>query len=85
MNQLPEIEVLESEEFWSQRAIDTPEEVLEELKRLKQQQPDPDVNQQSTASALPIPKNKYNEKESPHEHIKTNARPVASPACQQAV
>ncbi len=45
MNQLPEIEVLESEEFWSQRAIDTPDEVLEELKKLKQQQSDPDVNQ----------------------------------------
>ncbi len=45
MNQLPEIEVLESEEFWSQRAIDTPEVVLQEIQRLKQQQPDPDVNQ----------------------------------------
>jgi hypothetical protein len=43
------------------------------------------VRQIDTASALPIPKNKYNEKESPHEHIKTNARPVASPACKQAV
>ena len=73
MNQLPEIPVLEAEEMWSQRVIDTPEEVLEELKKLKQQQPKPDVNQQSTASALPISKNKYNEKESLHEHIKTNA------------
>ncbi len=45
MNQLPEIEVLESEEFWSQRAIDTPEVVLQEIQRLKQQQPDPDVKQ----------------------------------------
>ncbi len=45
MNQLPEIEVLESEEFWSQRAIDTPEVVLEELKKLKEQQQTPDVNQ----------------------------------------
>ena len=45
MNQLPEIPVLETEEMWSQRAIDTPEEVLEELNKLKQQQPDPDVNQ----------------------------------------
>ncbi len=45
MNQLPEIEVLESEEFWSQRAIDTPDEVLEELKKLKEQQQTPDVNQ----------------------------------------
>jgi hypothetical protein len=45
MNQLPEIEVLDSEEFWSQRAIDTPEVVLEELKKLKEQQPKPDVNQ----------------------------------------
>ncbi len=45
MNQLPEIPVLETEEFWTQRAIDTPEEVLEELKILKEQQPKPDVNQ----------------------------------------
>ena len=45
MNQLPEIPVLETEEMWSQRAIDTQEEVLEELKKLKQQQPKPDVNQ----------------------------------------
>ncbi len=45
MNQLPEIPVLEAEEMWSQRAIDTPEVVLQEIQRLKQQQPDPDVNQ----------------------------------------
>ncbi len=45
MNQLPEIPVLETEEMWSQRAIDTPEEVLEELKKLKEQQPKPDVYQ----------------------------------------
>jgi hypothetical protein len=45
MNQLPEIPVLETDEMWSQRAIDTPEEVLEELKKLKQQQPKPDVYQ----------------------------------------
>ncbi len=45
MNQLPEIPVLETEEMWSQRAIDTPEVVLEELKILKEQQPKPDVNQ----------------------------------------
>ena len=35
MNQLPEIEVLETEEMWSQRAIDTPDEVLDELQKLK--------------------------------------------------
>ncbi len=29
--------------------------------------------------------NKYNEKESSHEHSKTNARPVATSACQQAI
>ena len=45
MNQLPEIEVLETEEMWSQRTIDAPVEVLEELKRLKEQQPEPDVSQ----------------------------------------
>jgi hypothetical protein len=45
MNQLPEIPVLEAEEMWSQRAIYTPEEVLEELKKLKEQQPHPDVKQ----------------------------------------
>lgn len=45
MNQLPEIPLIESEEFWSQRAIDTPEEVLEELNKLKEQQPKPDVYQ----------------------------------------
>ncbi len=45
MNQLPEIPVLETEEFWTQRAIDTPEEVLEELNKLKEQQPKPDVKQ----------------------------------------
>ncbi len=45
MNQLPEIPVLETEEMWSQRAIDTPQMVLEELKKLKQQQPKPDVYQ----------------------------------------
>ena len=42
MNQLPEIEVLETEEMWSQRAIDEPDEVLEELQKLKEQRP---VNQ----------------------------------------
>jgi hypothetical protein len=45
MNQLPEIPVLETEEMWSQRAIDTPEVVLQELNKLKEQQPDPDVYQ----------------------------------------
>ncbi len=45
MNQLPEIPVLETEEMWSQRAIDTPEVVLQELNKLKEQQPKPDVYQ----------------------------------------
>jgi hypothetical protein len=45
MNQPPEIPVLESEEFWSQRAIDTPEEVLEELKQVRARLPEPDVSQ----------------------------------------
>jgi hypothetical protein len=45
VNQLPEIELLESEEYWSQRAIDTPQAVLEELSQLREQQPEPDVTQ----------------------------------------
>lgn len=45
MNQLPDIPLLETEEMWSQRAIDEPDEVLQELKRLKEQQPAPDVSQ----------------------------------------
>jgi hypothetical protein len=47
---MPDIPILESEEMWSQRAIDTPEAVLEELKQLKEQL---DVNQPTTATALP--------------------------------
>ena len=50
MNELPDIPILESEEMWSQRAIDTPDAVLEELKRLKEQI---HVNQTTTATALP--------------------------------
>jgi len=50
MNELPEIPILENEEMWSQRAIDTPEAVLEELKRLKEQL---HVSQTTTATALP--------------------------------
>jgi hypothetical protein len=38
---MPDIPILESEEMWSQRAIDTPEAVLEELKLLKEQMPKP--------------------------------------------
>ncbi len=45
MNELPDIPVLETEEMWSQRAIDTPDEVLDEIQRLKEQKLDPDVNQ----------------------------------------
>jgi len=50
MNELPEIPILETEEMWSQRAIDTPETVLEELKQLQEQL---HVNQATTATALP--------------------------------
>lgn len=50
MNELPEIPILENEEMWSQRAIDTPEAVLEELKQLQEQM---HVNQTTTATALP--------------------------------
>ena len=41
--QMPDIPILETEEMWSQRAIDTPEAVLEELKRLKEQLQEPDA------------------------------------------
>ena len=50
MNELPDIPILENEEMWSQRAIDTPEVVIEELKRLKEHL---HVNQTTTATALP--------------------------------
>ena len=40
---MPDIPILESEEMWSQRAIDTPEAVLEELKQLKEQLLDPEA------------------------------------------
>ena len=39
---MPDIPILEPEEMWSQRAIDTPEVVLEELKRLKEELQEPD-------------------------------------------
>jgi hypothetical protein len=52
LNQLPEIELLESEEYWSQRAIDTPKSVLEELNQLREQQSAVDVTQSSTATEL---------------------------------
>jgi len=58
MNQLPDMEVLEPEEFWSQRAIDTPQAVLEELSQLREQQGELDVNQKLTATELPIPLDK---------------------------
>ena len=41
---MPDIPILEPEEMWSQRAIDTPDAVLEELKRLKEQLQEPDVS-----------------------------------------
>ena len=41
---MPDIPILEPEEMWSQRAIDTPEVVIEELKRLKEQLQEPDVS-----------------------------------------
>jgi hypothetical protein len=37
-------EMLESEEMWTQRAIDKPEVVLDELRRLKENQQTPDTN-----------------------------------------
>ncbi len=40
---MPDIPILESEEMWSQRAVDTPEVVIEELKRLKEQLQEPDA------------------------------------------
>jgi hypothetical protein len=52
VNQLPNIDVLEPEEFWSQRAIDTPEAVLEELSQLREKKPVSDVNQSLTATGL---------------------------------
>jgi len=52
------MEVLEPEEFWSQRAIDTPQTVLEELSQLRQQQPETDVTQSATATEPPIPLDK---------------------------
>jgi len=45
-----DIPLMESEEMWSQRAIDTPDAVLEELKHLKEQL---HVIQTTTATALP--------------------------------
>jgi hypothetical protein len=50
MIELPEIPVLENEEMWSQRAIDTPEIILEEIKQLKDKLT---VYQKSTATELP--------------------------------
>ena len=41
---MPDIPILEPEEMWSQRAIDTPDAVLEELKRLKEQLQEPYVS-----------------------------------------
>ncbi len=45
MNLMPEMQVLKIGEMWLQRVIDTLEEVLDELKKLKEQQPKPNVNQ----------------------------------------
>ena len=50
MNELPEIPVLENEEMWSQRAIDSPEAVMAEIEQLKKHLT---VNQTTTATALP--------------------------------
>lgn len=41
---MPDIPILEPEEMWSQRAIDTPEVVLDEIKQLKEQLQEPDVS-----------------------------------------
>jgi hypothetical protein len=40
-NGAPILEFFENEEMWTQRAIDTPNAVLEELKKLKEQQKSP--------------------------------------------
>jgi len=48
------LETFENEETWSQRSIDKPAEVLNELKRLKEQQTETDVTQSATATVLPI-------------------------------
>lgn len=45
----PEIPILESEEFWSQRAIDTPDIILEEIRQIKEKSI---VDQPSTVTAL---------------------------------
>jgi hypothetical protein len=34
-NEISDIEILETEEIWFQRAIDTPDEVIDELNQLK--------------------------------------------------
>ena len=47
---MPDIPILEPEEMWSQRAIDTPEAVMAEIEQLKKHLT---VNQTTTATALP--------------------------------
>jgi hypothetical protein len=51
-----EIPVLDPEEMWTQKAIDEPEAVLEELRLLKVS----DVSNSSTVTAL-LKNNKYNQ------------------------
>jgi hypothetical protein len=43
-NQHSIIDLLENEEMWSQRAIDKPDDVMDELRYLKEQKIDPDVS-----------------------------------------
>ncbi len=40
-NEAPMLEFFENEKMWTQRAIDTPDAVLEELEKLKGQQKSP--------------------------------------------
>jgi hypothetical protein len=45
-NKIPIQEFLENEEMWTQRAIDIPDEVLDELSQLKENQQPQNTNRQ---------------------------------------
>jgi hypothetical protein len=45
-NKKPIQEFLENEEMWTQRAIDTPAEVIDELSHLRENQQPPNANRQ---------------------------------------
>ncbi len=50
-NKKPIQEFLENEEMWTQRAIDTPDEVLDELSHLREnQQPPPNAIRQPSST-----------------------------------